>query len=239
MSALNPSNKQQSLRVDASGRLLTSPSGGGGGASSYTWAGKPTAASAGAGTVIVVTDIGPSRTQWVSDGTNWRPLNGRVTLFQQTGTATAPVSSISTTSGTATQFTGLPSLAIPGGMLYAGAKVVITAAVRRSAVGGSPVSGNVLAFLNGADGVVGGSQVGLVQGGSVVGVVGFLMTEAYIGTNAYMPTYNAPPAGNPQAGTGDRALTLANPSYVYFFGSSGYETGGTVQLIGYTVELVG
>lgn len=76
--ALDPTNKPRSLRVDSTGRLLTSPSGGGGGSSDLTytgtWAGKP--ASPTTGDKIRATDVHPlvpvdfywNGTAWVTFG---------------------------------------------------------------------------------------------------------------------------------------------------------------------------
>jgi hypothetical protein len=51
-------------------------------APAYTWAGKPTAATGNAGSIIRITDIGTASfgSLWQSNGTRWYPLNGNLTL---------------------------------------------------------------------------------------------------------------------------------------------------------------
>lgn len=88
-----------------------------------TWAGKPSASSAGAGGRIIVTDVGSYRTDWISDGSVWRPMNGRVTL----ATLSSNVTSVT---GITEQI--LKSVALPAGMLIAGCTLRLGAATLKS-----------------------------------------------------------------------------------------------------------
>lgn len=58
-------------------------------ASSYTWAGKPAAASYPVGQPIFITDLG-NGTYFFSDGTYWRPLSGVANIFSQGAPALIP-----------------------------------------------------------------------------------------------------------------------------------------------------
>ena len=51
---------------------------GGGGVTTVLWANRPSAALVRPGTEIVVSDYGYQK--WVSDGTYWRPAQGRATI---------------------------------------------------------------------------------------------------------------------------------------------------------------
>jgi len=84
-----------------------------GGISSYTWSGKPSAAS-NSGVIIRVTDVGPLTVGalFVSNGTDWRPLNGHTLL--------ATKDSVSQTPDTVTTETVLFSYAIPQALLRNG-----------------------------------------------------------------------------------------------------------------------
>lgn len=55
-------------------------------ANSYTWAAKPSAAT-GNGEIIFVSDVGVGGSFWFSDGSNWRPIGGRVTLHNLAASA--------------------------------------------------------------------------------------------------------------------------------------------------------
>ncbi len=101
------------------------------------WSGRP-AASTAAGRQMQITDVG-GRSYWRSDGTNWRPVNGRVQLANFVGTLAAPVATVSSV-GT-NVFTLPSSITIPGGMAaVAGARIGGSATLIRSTLGGSAVA---------------------------------------------------------------------------------------------------
>lgn len=85
------------------------------------WANRPTAATAGVGALQWFSDIGGG-TLWRSDGTNWRPLNGRAIIGRQHGTIAVPVASLAL--GGAGVMTLSNALLIPAGMAIAGSSSI-------------------------------------------------------------------------------------------------------------------
>lgn len=75
---------------------------GGGGATTVLWANRP-AASATPGGEIIVSDLGYQK--MYSDGTNWRPVGGRLRLRSQRGLIATPIATL----------TGPGLFAVPGG----------------------------------------------------------------------------------------------------------------------------
>ena len=163
MTILDPNNKLASLRVDSSGRLLVDGGGGGGGASlpsqtgnagrvlttdgtnpSWalantfvhvgTWAGRPSAASAGAGANMITTDTF-RRTQWYSDGSDWFPLGGETLIYSLQAQLVGAIS----TNPTLT----LPTPVIPGGMMGTFGELFVDIGFQYSSNTASAVSENV------------------------------------------------------------------------------------------------
>lgn len=95
-----PSDGKTYGRKDAAWAEVTS--GGGGGATTVLWANRP-AASAAPGGEIIVSDLGYQK--MYSDGTNWRPVGGRLRLRSQRGLTSAPIATL----------TGPGLFAVPGG----------------------------------------------------------------------------------------------------------------------------
>lgn len=74
------------------------------------WASRPSAVTSGAGAQLLVNNIGTApRTVFVSDGTNWLPLGGRLLIKGASSTIAAPLNNITGNGATAVLF------AIPGG----------------------------------------------------------------------------------------------------------------------------
>ena len=96
-----PSDGKTYGRKNAAWAEVTS-GGGGGGAATVLWANRP-AASATPGGEIIVSDLGYQK--MYSDGTNWRPVGGRLRLRSHRGLVTAPVATL----------TGPGLFAVPGG----------------------------------------------------------------------------------------------------------------------------
>lgn len=88
------------------------------GAGAILWAARPTAASAGAGATIVVSDCGYST--WRSDGTNWRPSGGSYMLLNRAGSAATPVASLVSAGAAILMASPLAGLKIPAGMIIPG-----------------------------------------------------------------------------------------------------------------------
>lgn len=76
---------------------------------SYTWSGKPAAASY-SGAMIRISDVGPvtSGSLWISNGTDWRPINGHTLL--------STLDAVQSTAGAITE-TILYTYTIPAGLL--------------------------------------------------------------------------------------------------------------------------
>jgi hypothetical protein len=95
-----------------------------------TWANRPTASAVAVGTVFAASDIGPAGTLFRSDGTAWRPLNGRALLYQRAGSIASPISTLSgVTSGT---FTLPAAMTIPAGLIPTHGTLLIRARVQRT-----------------------------------------------------------------------------------------------------------
>lgn len=119
----------------------------------FTWAQRPNAATVPVRSRFCCTDVGVGGMScWWSDGTYWRPINGRVLLYQQSSLLASPITTL-TGNGAAQDFilpdgaaaTGGTGLAIPVGMLPVGATIVAAGLMRRLGNGG--VSGNGLVKL--------------------------------------------------------------------------------------------
>lgn len=119
--------------TDASGPYGISPTGAvvplSGFAYSGVWANRPIASSVPARTKIAITDVGVGGySEWFSDGTYWKPVNGSLLLFRDRGTVAAPLATI-TGDGVLTIATfAIPnaaSLLIPAGMCYPGSRIVV------------------------------------------------------------------------------------------------------------------
>lgn len=90
---------------------------GGGGATTVLWANRP-AASATPGAEIIVSDLGYQK--MYSDGTNWRPVGGRLRLRSNRGSVAAPIASL-TNSGVIALPGG--NVTIPAGLLTSDATI--------------------------------------------------------------------------------------------------------------------
>lgn len=94
-----------------------------------TWANRPAVGLVPAGTELQVTDYGNQK--WVSDGTYWRPAQGRALIAQKHGTTSAPIAVLSAT--TAGVFT-IPGgqIVVPAGMIIPQSRVSIMALMRKT-----------------------------------------------------------------------------------------------------------
>ena len=102
-------------RKDAAWAEVTS--GGGGSATTVLWANRPSASSA-PGAEIIVSDLGYQK--MYSDGTNWRPVGGRLRLRSNRGLVATPVAS-RTNSGVIALPGG--NVTIPAGLLTSDATI--------------------------------------------------------------------------------------------------------------------
>ncbi|MFZ3193749.1 MAG: hypothetical protein WA154_11170 [Moraxellaceae bacterium] len=88
--------------------------------STYTWAGKPSAATAGSGAEVFISDVGVNGSRWRSDGADWHPVNGNVVLARSAvARGIAPSGTIGTgSSGQLTLGTVLRRIYSEGVWLY-------------------------------------------------------------------------------------------------------------------------
>lgn len=100
------------------------------------WATRPDATGVPAGTVIAITDVGTGGySQWYSDGTYWRPMNGCVVLH----TMTTPLQSASTVNPSL----DYPIYVAPAGLFFPGSNLAYTAGSNYSNASASAVSWEV------------------------------------------------------------------------------------------------
>lgn len=97
-----------------------------------TWAARPAVGLVPAGTELQVTDY--ANQKWISDGTVWRPAQGRVRLLHKWGSTSAPVSVV--TGSVDMQFTITDKIIQPG-VLLDGCKLNLQAWVRRTGAAGT------------------------------------------------------------------------------------------------------
>ena len=124
-----PSDGKTYGRKDAAWAEVTS---GGGSAAIALWANRP-AASATPGVEIIVSDLGYQK--MYSDGTNWRPVGGRLRLRSQRGLIATPVATL-----TGPGLFAMPggAVVIPAGLLTNDAAVTVQAdAIETSGTSGA------------------------------------------------------------------------------------------------------
>lgn len=144
--------------------------------SSYTWAGKPTASSVPVGTVIMISDLSYQR--FVSDGTYWRPMQGKVMLYSKWGTLASPIASLSgVTAGVFIISGGAPK--VPAGLIIPNSKLYLQADVRK-------VGANSTAIFNcwlGTAGTTADSAVVATSLSSATNMDGLVTAAARFGTS--------------------------------------------------------
>lgn len=109
---------------------------GGGGVTTVLWANRPSAALVRPGTEIVVSDYGYQK--WVSDGTYWRPAQGRATIKDLFGLV-ATGGHIAQISGTTAGLFAIPAggCKIPVGMLIPHSRLYVQADGIKSGANGT------------------------------------------------------------------------------------------------------
>ncbi len=132
-----------------------------GGISNYTWAGKPSAAS-NSGVLIRITDVGPasSGSLWISNGTLWRPMNGRVILSEST---TIPAFTTTNTNETAWSYL------IPPGLLTDRDILKIKIWAGKASVTATTCTMKVRFGTNGSGGTIGSDTLAFTDGGAMSG----------------------------------------------------------------------
>lgn len=211
------------------------------------WAHRPNAASVAPGAKIIATDIGVGGySEWFSDGKNWRPLNGNVLLFEDRGSATAPLASL-TGDGVATQqgfvIPNASSVRMPAGMAYAGSRIVIIFEAMKGAV--STVTNN---FASKLDSVTvsssGNIPVGNVSMGATANIGGRSYGAAIVlGADTVCISRSVNFATSSSTFTDPAAAGWnfdSNPPYITFFiQGAALPAGELYYLLGYQVYFEG
>lgn len=164
------------------------------GVAAYTWSTKPSAA-ANNGAMIKVTDVGPSGSFWVSNGTDWTPLNGHVLLARSAVAASV--------TGTLSE-TALATVTIKAGVMGTNGQLRITTLwshtnsantkterVRLGGIGGTAFlevnatttdSGQLMTMIRNRNSA--SSQVGANSGSSGLGLLAGAIATASLDTAA-------------------------------------------------------
>lgn len=97
-----------------------------------TWANRPAASSVPVGTILPVMLTGNTEPRFfVSDGTVWRPQGAWQVLYHRSGSAAAPLATL-TGDGTIKYWVLPQDCLLPGGMLYAGIRIEAQFWMRKS-----------------------------------------------------------------------------------------------------------
>jgi len=150
-----------------------------------TWANFPAASSVPSGTVYMASDYNNS--EWVSDGTYWKPRGGR----QRVHVMAATVSSAGTSSEVSTW-----APTIPAGMLFPMCNVEIGYVATKTGTAGST---NIRHRYNGVSGTIIGN--GGTNGTTAIGFVGFARIVAGVESGGSI-TLMQGVGGNAVTGTG-------------------------------------
>ena len=157
-----------------------------------TWANRPPVNLVPVGAELQATDY--ANQKWVSDGTYWRPAQGRVLIKQMSGLQSTPVASLSgITSGTLSIPGGNPS--IKAGMIAPHSRVIIQHKLMRNGSAAGAISYSRLCIPS-STGMTGNS-VSQLNLGSNFGWIGYHSAYAAFGSS---PTsFFATPDGPPQS----------------------------------------
>lgn len=199
------------------------------------WTGRPSASTVAVGAAMVVTDVGVGgRSFWWSDGTNWRPQNGAVLLFQSFGKASQPLATI-TGNLTNQRFTLPTSYAIPGGLIYAGGRVFASGRTKRVGASGTSATSSISLTLS--DTPQGNSFAFLQQTiGNTTNLEWNFFGCASFGssTNFYMDGFLGVNGTNSAGALADVSTNVATPLYFSINIDSNFNTD-TYNLYGYSV----
>lgn len=180
-------------------------------------------------------DVGQKGIYLVSDGTYWRPRDGRQLLFQRFGDITAP---LDTKTGAATLIFTLPqTLLIPGGLIAPHSRLDIRAEVRRTTATGG-------ATLNLRLGTAGTTADQAIYSATLVGTAGLtaqINQSARFGSAATRYTSMNNTNQNAQGNTLVERTTNVNTAndMRVTIDLGGANVADTFTLIGYSVYLEG
>lgn len=206
------------------------------------WAGRPAANAVPVGSTMVVTDFGVGGySQWYSDGTYWRPVGGRLVLYQRTSESLAtPLASITASGGLNQAFTIPDVLRIPAGMLFPNCWVQPRAYIRRTAVGAGGVTVNSLVSL-GTTNTFGDPTTSALGMAAVVNSESNNSARCFISqtiTNGYIATNFFPEAGTTTAAQVMRgSINMAADNFVNIGFNSASVAGDVFILTAYQLSV--
>lgn len=212
-----------------------------------TWASRPAASAVAAGSKMRATDVGVGGySEWVSNGTNWRPLNGSVLLFEDRGSAASPIATL-TGDGVATQMgfviPGASSVRLPAGMPFAGSRLSVMFEGARGAV--ATVATNFSCRLDTV--TVSTVNTGIVSSLNAAATASLFLrgwgTAVFQSATAFTGSRNIN-FGQSATGftdySGVSGDTDSNPPYVTFYiQAASLPAGETFSLLGYQVYFEG
>jgi hypothetical protein len=187
------------------------------------------------GAEIFVWDIGHAGVYLVSDGTNWRPRDGRQLLFQRFGDITAPLDS--KTGAAALALATPQTLLIPAGLLAPHSRLDLRAEVRRT-------TATATATLNARLGTAGTTADQAIYSASFAATAGLtaqINQSARFGAVATRYTTMVQTNQNAQAATLNERATNVNTAadMRVTFDVSGANTADVFTLLGYSIYLEG
>ena len=200
------------------------------------WASRPGAAAVPVGTLIQVTNVGRGGSIWYTDGTNWRPFGGRVTLYQRSGSVAAPINTWAAT-GAAGLFTLPESLVIPQGLMAPYSRLTISAFIQR--VSGAVGAANAMITLGTLNTASDPAATFLTNAAAnanswPVATVTTVDGTAYVGPNGTGKGIGTSGAAVPTDRTQNN---VTNPLYINIGFNATNSVGDTFALIDYQVVL--
>lgn len=199
-----------------------------------TWTGRPPVGLVPAGTELQITDY--ANQKWISDGTYWRPAQGRVSIGQQWGRASQPLASLT---GVVQGYFTIPGgnplilagMVLPHSRIYAEAHIAKAGAnstavihLRLSAVGdvSFPESAFAQLTLNAA-----------------TGSAGRIFASAKFGsaTNSFISDNRTPPQGQMTELNDKTATVNTAADREVSFTLTSASTADVINLIGYNIWL--
>ena len=189
-----------------------------------TWAGRPPVSIVPAGTELQVTDY--ANQKWISDGTYWRPAQGRVSIAGGDGNPVAVLSGVG-----AGVFT-LPAITLPVGMLFDGCRVVTESLVKRTT---SVAAYSAMSYI-GTSGSPSDTNIGILSQSGPANACTRLHSIAVISADSIITSKYTGPH---QTNSSSAEISAFNPAVALkvSFGVAFANVGDTFHLQHYKVSL--
>lgn len=211
------------------------------------WASRPAASAVPAGSKMCATDVGVGGySEWVSDGTYWRPVNGSVLLFEDRGSVASPIASL-TGDGVSTQIgfviPNASSVRMPAGMAFVGSRIVVVFECMKGAV--ATVTNNFTSKLDSVTvSSAGNNPVGSISMGPTANLSGRSFGTAVV--TGLATTSNSRATSFAASGSGFFDMPAAawdfdsNPPYItLYIQGAALPAGELYHLVGYQVYFEG